>query len=383
MKKTFILILLISLVSISIEIDHCFIEENRCKTCLVGYTLNDDKTKDNLYCIKFDNCETFSNDGKTCTKCKDGYILKEEGTICKQDPCSHYDSETNICDTCNSNYQLNSETKICELKIDNCKIISLLKDTDCSECEKGYAWNSITHKCIEFPDCLETDETGTKCIKCKYNYYQPNEEGQCILDFCKDYDESGKCSKCESYFYLNDNFNCVYINIPFCRELNENKECKFFAGFHYYDDDVNKAKERYETGCQKWWTSDKCFLCRDEFVKDNETNICHLKCEEYSEPQCLFCEPGYILLKNDNDGIMCYKVPESNYEEKRKKEDSEESDESKTGEKTDIKEKETNNSDNSVELGKADNPDKSNNSRKFDSQLNLIIFLLLFLLCFN
>ena len=66
MEKILILIPWISLVTLSYEIEHCFIEENRCKTCLAGYTLNEYKTKDNLYCIKFDNFETFSEYGKTC-----------------------------------------------------------------------------------------------------------------------------------------------------------------------------------------------------------------------------------------------------------------------------------------------------------------------------
>ena len=206
-----------------------FHRKKRCKTCLAGYTLSDYTINDNSYCIKFDNCETFSEVGKACTKCKDGYILKAEGTKCEQDPCSHYDSETNICDACNSNYQLNSETNICELKIPHCSL--LYSDGCCGECEKGYARNSVTYECIEFPNCSETDETGAKCTKCRYDYYQPNEEGQCVMDFCEEYDESGKCSKCEKYFYLDDDFNCVYINIPFCRKLDENKECKSGAGF--------------------------------------------------------------------------------------------------------------------------------------------------------
>ena len=132
--------------------------------------------------------------------------------------------------------------------------------------------------------------------------------------------------------YLNDDFKCMYINIPFCRELNENKECKFPAYFRIYDNNVNKSKEKYETGCLKWYNDVECFLFRDVFVKDTETNTCHLKCEEYSEPECLFCAHGYILLKTD-DGIMCYKVPKSNCESKSEEEESENTEESDTSNK--------------------------------------------------
>ena len=294
MNKALLLISLISLVSLSYEIDFCFIEKKRCKTCLAGYTLSDDTTNGNSYCIQFDNCETFSEDGKTCTKCKDGYVLKEEGTKCEQDPCSHYDSETNICDTCNSNYQLNSETKICEPNISHCS--RLYFDGSCGECEKGYAWNSVASKCVEFPNCSETDETGAKCTNCKYDYYKVNKEGQCVMDFCEEYDdESGKCKKCQKYFYLDDDFNCVYINIPFCRKLDENKECKGWADFYEHDDDVHKAKEKYETGCERWNEEGICTVCNYPFILNSETKTCSMNCEEYSEPLCEYCEHGYIL----------------------------------------------------------------------------------------
>ena len=108
------------------------------------------------------------------------------------------------------------------------------------------------NECIEFPNCSEVDETGEKCIKCSYDFYQPNEEGRCVIDFCQDYDESGKWKKCQKYFYLNEDKESLYINIPFCRKIDEEGKCLSWAGFIEYDEDINKAKELYETGCERW-----------------------------------------------------------------------------------------------------------------------------------
>ena len=66
-----------------------------------------------------------------------------------------------------------------------------------------------------------------------------------LWDFCEEYDEeNGKCKKCRKYFYLDNNFNCVYINIPFCRKLDENKECKSWAGFYDSDEEDIKKKKK-------------------------------------------------------------------------------------------------------------------------------------------
>ena len=55
MKK--LIIILLSLISISIQVDHCFIEEPVCKTCKVGFYLVDNK-----YCSKIENCAHVSGD---------------------------------------------------------------------------------------------------------------------------------------------------------------------------------------------------------------------------------------------------------------------------------------------------------------------------------
>ena len=186
----------------------------------------------------------------------------------------------------------------------------------------------------------------------------------------------------------------------------------------FYDsdeEDINKAKENYEKGCERWNEEGTCDACRYGFVLNDETKTCSINCEEYSEPLCVYCEHGYIVFQTDKDGTICYPVLDNTNEEES--ENTEESEESEKNEgKTDVKEKETNkseesgntgstgnkgnsdessdskqqgnadkidetkNSDNSVESEKVDNPEKSNNSRKFDGQQNLIILLLLFLL---
>ena len=58
-------------------------------------------------------------------------------------------------------------------------------------------------------------EDNTKCLDCYDNYYQPNENGECVIDLCSSY-EDGTCRGCFEYFYLDENGNCTLIPFPYC-----------------------------------------------------------------------------------------------------------------------------------------------------------------------
>ena len=306
MKISFILLSL--LISSSLQIDHCFIEKKRCKTCIPGYTLSDDTINNNKYCIKFDTCKTLSVDGKTYTECQEGYILSTDGTSCKRDTCLSYNSETNLCESCTSYYKLDADNN-CVPQIEHC--IGYIDETHCYDCDKGYAANNANGKCVEFPNCSEVNDDGTKCIGCKYDYYQPDESGQCVINYCEELDEdTGKCEECEKYFDLQGDI-CEYINIDFCRKI-ENGQCKKWAGFLKYGEDINEAKEKYELRCESFDANGKCTYCQYGFIYNEEEKTCSQNCEQYDEPVCEYCDPGYILLETDNGGTICHPVSSEN-----------------------------------------------------------------------
>ena len=150
------IILLFSLLTISIQVDHCFIEEPVCKTCKDGYYIVNDK-----YCTEIENCYTVS--GNKCLFCGKGYYASDDETRCIkkeiEDHCSSFNSG------------------------------------ECMSCEKGYALKGNTNECVEFENCRRTDEEGSKCKECD-TFYQPNDKGECAINFCFSFNDDGtRCIK--------------------------------------------------------------------------------------------------------------------------------------------------------------------------------------------
>ena len=68
---------------------------------------------------------------------------------------------------------------------------------------------------------MKVDENG-KCTGCnnKVNIYiRANQEGECVFDTCKKYNEDGVCKKCNNYFYLNDEKNAVISKFLIVKNL--------------------------------------------------------------------------------------------------------------------------------------------------------------------
>ena len=305
MKSFFLLLVLIPL---SLQIDHCLIEKSVCKKCKTGYSLSEGK------CVKIEHCRSYSSDQTTCLSCQDGYKLNDDKTLCityGEDHCNTYTTveggTTKICNECQPGYKL-KEDNTCELVVEHC-VESELSGNDliCYECEKDYALNEANNKCIAFPKCIEVDEDD-KCIKCEHDsdsgieYIHANQEGKCVFDICKEYNDDWKCKKCENYFYLNDEGQCKYIEIPYCKKLEKNNknECDDTAYFlkGHDPEDYLTAKEEYLTRCQYKDNNGKCTICENGYEVDSNGNCVFIGCEELEEPssKCEFCENGYILV---------------------------------------------------------------------------------------
>ena len=266
MKK---LIILLSLISLSIQVDHCFIEEPVCKTCKVGFYLVDNK-----YCSKIENCARVS--GNTCEYCITGYLPSDDGSTCikKNHHCEDFD------------------------------------DNGCARCEKGYALNSYTSECVQFKGCKKVYQNDiTKCEECSGDYYQANEKGECVIDLCRSYNDDGSCQSCFENFYLDDDGNCQLIPFPYC-EWGDKNSCWDWAGFTN-GVDINSDKEAYlkkiKSGCDSENSDGTCTRCEKGFTLDEGTKKCISNCQEYLNPSslCDFCEYGYIKI---NDDKTCYPI---------------------------------------------------------------------------
>ena len=316
MKSFFLLLVLIP---ISLQIEHCLIERLVCKKCKTGYFLSEGK------CNKIKNCNRISYDGNTCEQCENGYRPDNGNTLCVpigEDHCYAYtaaeDGTTQICQTCQTGYK-KKEDNTCELVVEHCANSELVEDNlVCHNCEEGYAINSAINKCIEFPKCTDVDADG-KCIKCDDDdneYLHPNQEGNCVFDICEKYNDEWECTKCADYFYLNNEGKCKYIEIPYCKKLDEeNKnQCDDTSNFLKDRDpaEYEIAKQEYLTRCNRKNDDGSCAVCDDgDYEIDSTGKKCILTgCEALEEPssKCEFCEHGYILV---DDGTRCMSISEA------------------------------------------------------------------------
>ena len=267
MKKT--IIFLFSLLTLSIQVDHCFIEELVCKTCKDGYYLVNNK-----YCTEIENCASVS--GNKCNSCGTGYYASADGLSCikkeNDDHCSYYNSGA------------------------------------CFSCDKGYALNRYTGKCVEFENCRTVSEDNGKCEECR-TFYQPNEKGECVIDFCFAYNDDGSCKECYENFYLDEEGNCQLNHIPYC-EYGNKTHCWDWQGFTKtgkIEEDKEKYIKKEQSGCDSENPDGTCNSCENGFTLDEENKKCISNCKEYMNPSslCDYCEYGYINVDNDK---TCYSV---------------------------------------------------------------------------
>lgn len=165
------LIILLTFISLSVQVEHCHTEDKICKECKEGYHLIQNK-----YCSKIEHCvETNEN---TCSFCEDGYSFNPESSKCEilNNHCTNYNSEDPTkCQSCQNGYILNSEETGCVEITSHC--IYSYDNSKCAYCEDGYAINQKLNKCVEFEGCEEVNDDSTKCIICSNDFYQPNENG--------------------------------------------------------------------------------------------------------------------------------------------------------------------------------------------------------------
>ncbi len=86
---------------------------------------------------------------------------------------------------------------------------------------------------IVFAPCPDADSRclqclGDICVTCINSF--ANSSGLCVsvrnlIDNCLSYESEGYCKKCQLGYHLDENQNCLSINIVNCVELDLNGEC--------------------------------------------------------------------------------------------------------------------------------------------------------------
>jgi len=225
MPKTFYFILfyISNIVAIS---PSCTENKNNCQKCnpitnLCVICLEDNYIPDNdggctpkctlgkNYCNKCDNYE------KLCTSCEYGYFPDEIGGCSFSENCQS--SYKGKCLECKKNYVLIGEEnlKVCKNlyseDLKHCKSINTINGL-CNECEIGYFLNKGDFKCSDSGNCLES--LFGICTTCIEGYYLNKVKQKCIkiensFFNCKQTIDDIICDKCNDYYYLAEDGQCV------------------------------------------------------------------------------------------------------------------------------------------------------------------------------
>ena len=251
------------------EAEHCSVcdssDNKKCTTCESGYIAKDGQCKqcdpncrsclvngegkcdtnscDEKYylaegntcakCVE-DHCRECSGAGAaTCTRCKEGYVLKEgkcKDCADKCLVCTVNGKEKCDTDGCKEKYYTTAEYKCEKCEDDHCLKCTGAGQAKCTRCEEGYLLENS--KCTEEAVCKieNTDQCG---VKSGYTTYYVND--RCVANVGSgSYKISGgvKCSytdsacqnKVKEYKYLDVTDNCIRLK----DKLNENEPKKYY-----------------------------------------------------------------------------------------------------------------------------------------------------------
>ena len=276
--------------------NECDSNEKLCTYCQYGYFPDEIGG-----CSFSDNCQS-SYKGK-CLECKNGYVLigEEHLKVCKSldsedlKYCKSINITNGLCNECEKGYFLNKGDYKC-IESDNCleSIFGI-----CTTCIEGYYLNKVQQKCIKiensFFNCKQTID-GIICDKCN-DYYYLAEDGQCVNTLKCLESQKGICVKClNGYFLTENNFclddeNCKIadVDIGICSLCKEN---------NYLDYKDRKCKSNTENNEFKYCKiyNKGCKECVDGFYPGEDLKCSWTqKCAESENGKCIICSNKYYL----------------------------------------------------------------------------------------
>eukprot|EP00825_Cyclidium_porcatum_P037050 TRINITY_DN401_c0_g1_i3.p2 TRINITY_DN401_c0_g1~~TRINITY_DN401_c0_g1_i3.p2 ORF type:complete len:1099 (-),score=173.47 TRINITY_DN401_c0_g1_i3:3470-6766(-) len=296
----------------------------QCYVCQSGFYLNFDGLCYSYQTI--DNCDTYSSDNSTCTKCQTGYGFKVVNGYQKcatLDNCVTPDpTKVAYCNLCSDLYY--SKDGTCTLgSITNCIKYDKSANT-CSQCSANYYLDSNACKTSSDQNCLYPLDN-THCSVCN-PYYYVETDGSCqkvsekVIPNCLEYSSKTSnnliCSKCISGYALSSNACTTTGSIDNCKTLNQSDATRCAqCNDNYYLGTDNKTCEQQDTvtNCGTYYSNKKgCQQCSDESIQyltsqglcvDIETAITN--CQSLIQlpattptdlsGKCGFCQEGFFF----------------------------------------------------------------------------------------
>lgn len=316
---SYVYILFLALISLSLSSPSCKENQNLCLKCNIITNLctecqykflNPDSEggcEASKKCTLGKNyCNECLEDGNLCKECENGYYPDLIGGCSYSDNCEI--SYKGNCIKCKSDYLLiGNDFKICKYfgsdDFQNCKEIDYSIGL-CSFCQEGYFLNSGDQKCTSVEHCAES--SFGVCNLCEDNYILNKAKDiceekkgdflNCILTI-----DGNKCDECEEGFYLSEDNKCVQTN--FCQKAVKGSslcsEC--VPGYYLTSSSIYCTKEKNcqfgdpKTGLCNWCINDYYL---DEYDKKCKSNleVDELKhCKIANNGICSTCESSYYL----------------------------------------------------------------------------------------
>ena len=308
-------------VNILFKIEHCtsYSSAQSCLTCRPGFYIQ------NSICIgaetSLNNCEV-QLDEKTCSECKNGFIMLPDGSGCTQVPatasnCANFTYVS--CKSCILDYMLDKNRYIRDLQkklklnADPEAIALTLHSTKENNVNRGFT--SVCHP-LELSNCIEY-EAVNKCKKCELGYFL-NEESLCesnppsIIPNCEVYISESKCRLCLDGYFLNTPSTCIAVEeITNCRNYDKGADRSLCTKCEeeYFLSEDSKCQERERADIENCATfrvaADRCQTCLEGYTITNDGNKCLPSvdnCQQYkfsslqsTEHACSACKEGYYL----------------------------------------------------------------------------------------
>ena len=277
MKK----IIILALISYTLQIDHCIKEIKICDSCKSGFNFQ-------------------YNSGIYCTKIAISFCEKMNGDKCQ---------------TCQTGYELNSDQTECNKihTIENCDIEYIDEEEKhvCQSCIKDYFTYQNGKGCYKNENCKYNNMfIPFICITC-HNYFYLNSNYLCDKSYCSRRGIDKKCRSCYEQFYLNENSICKKIPIPYCAKGSENVCIECLKDYALSDDGASCTPKEIpiDDHCYEYYDerAGLCSTCKTGYTA-NSQGLCEDNCANYKVTGCDLCEDGYITY----DKIKCELIKEDN-----------------------------------------------------------------------
>ena len=297
-------LIFISLVFFTFEIDHCEDVDAICKKCMDGYRLIWSYCSQQDLTSTIEHCIYGNSYNNRCNFCEKGYALTVDGK-CKENTIHCKLFEGDSCVECEEYFKL--EKGKCE------KSSCYEYEDGVCQCEEGF-YNNDKGGCSKIP--IKFCEIGnrTHCKECDLGYYVDDkyECSKVTIEFCE-HGNKDTCKECKSGYYL-DKGKCLKIPFEFC-ESGDANSCDDCEGGYDWNETSKKCEkwEDYEEdnggniqNCIMVNKNDNtiCDQCYSEYFWDSQSKTCKSVCTQ-TEEVCDECAENYYSY---DYGKTCEKI---------------------------------------------------------------------------